>query len=148
MPLLERRPLRATGISAGIALAALLSACAPWGLGQEDAQPAGISCIDDSPHCVDRRRAALKALTDDKQHSWVRQAPTPQAYASGVRLFAFKQKKRDLTCDELTLGRREADAAAKTLRSAGGLTPAQVARGAMLGTEVSRELQREIARRC
>ena len=34
-------------------------------------------------------------------------AATAQAYASGVRLFAFKGRKKELTCDELAIGRRD-----------------------------------------
>ena len=65
-----------------------------------------------------------------------------------MRLFAFKAKKRELTCEELAHGRRE-DGAAGALKVAGaGLTPAQVSRGTMLAAEVSRELRNELGRRC
>ena len=88
-------------------------------------------------------------MVDDKNRAWVKEPPTPEAYASGVRLFAFKKKKKELTCDELAHGKREADAARASLESAGStLTHAQVARGTMLATEVGRELQREMSRRC
>src|SRR5262245_11448231 len=97
--MLGPRLLNAASVAASaFALAGLLAACAGWGIGQDDA-PAGLGCVDDTFQCVDQRRAALKTLLDDKQNGWVKQAPTPQAYASGVRLFALKQKKRELTCD-------------------------------------------------
>ena len=72
------------------------------------------------------------------------------AYASGVRLFAFKNKKKELTCDELQIGRSEADAADRVLRGPDGkrLSPAQVSRGTMFAAEVSKELSREQSRRC
>ena len=112
-------------------------------------QPMGLGCVDDSPHCVTERGKALNGLMADKSKTWVRQPASPSAYASGVRLWAFKQKKKDLTCDELSVARREADGAAPTLRSAKGqLTPAQISRGIMLAQDVGRELGHEFGRRC
>jgi len=75
---------------------------------------------------------------------------TASAYASGVRLFAFKSKKGELTCPELKRGLNEAGNANKVLRGANaqGLTPAQVSRGKMLAAEVARDLKREHRRRC
>ncbi len=129
--------------------ALLLSACAgsePPDIGAN----AGLSCVDDSAHCVGQRQTALRQLVADKDRVWVKEPPTPEAYASGVRLFAFKAKKGELTCEELALGRREAEAAPGALRggTARGLTPAQVSRGAMFASEVGRELAREQAKRC
>ena len=114
-----------------------------------DAPKVGLSCVDDSKHCIDQRSAALHAIMSDKQRTWVREQPSPAAYASGVRLFAFKTRKKELTCDELAVGRREADSAATTLRGPGShhLSPAQVSRGVMLCAEVSRELASEMKRR-
>lgn len=111
---------------------------------------AGLGCVDDSSHCIDQRRVALHAIMSDKDRKWVREAPTPAAYASGVRLFAFKTRKTELSCDELAVGRREAESAPAVLRGPEGakLTPAQVSRGLMLGAEVSRELAAEMKRRC
>jgi hypothetical protein len=111
---------------------------------------AGLGCVDDSAECINKRQAALKALMSDKDRKWIHEPATAEAYASGVRLFAFKSKKKELSCDELQSGRREADAAPTTLRgaTAARLTPAQVSRGAMLAQEVSRELANEFSRRC
>jgi hypothetical protein len=110
----------------------------------------GLTCVDDSPDCVDRRQKTLRYLVDDKDRAWVTAHPPPEAYASGVRLFALKNKKRDLTCEELVHGREEADRAPTVLRGPEGvnLTPAQKSRGIMLASEVSRELSAEIKRRC
>jgi hypothetical protein len=110
---------------------------------------AGMQCVDDSAHCIGQRQSALRAMMDDKSRSWVRQPPDARAYASGVRLFALRGKRKELTCDELGLGKREADGAPAVLRGPGtGLTPAQISRGAMLAAEVSRDLGVEITRRC
>jgi hypothetical protein len=125
-----------------------LAACA-IGSSPEIGSRAGLGCVDDSPECVSRRQATLKHMVEDKSRSWVHEAPTPEAYASGVRLFAYKSKKKELTCDELKRGKLEADTARTSLASVGArLTPAQVSRSAMLAGEVGRELQREMDRRC
>jgi hypothetical protein len=126
----------------------LLSACATSDP-PEPLAKAGFSCVDDSMECINRRQALLRQLVADNSRSWMKEAPTPEAYASGVRLFAMKTKKHDLSCSELEHGRREADGAHASLRSGGNrLTPAQVSRGAMFASEVGRELSNEYGRRC
>jgi hypothetical protein len=97
---------------------------------------------------VARRQRTLRYLVDDQDRTWVKAHAPAEAYASGVRLFALKSKKKELTCDELAYGRNEADRAPGILRGAGNLTPAQVSRGIMLASEVSRELAAEMKRRC
>ncbi len=108
----------------------------------------GLTCVDDSSDCVARRQRTLRYLVDDQDRTWVKAHAPAEAYASGVRLFALKSKKKELTCDELAYGRNEADRAPGVLRGAGNLTPAQVSRGIMLASEVSRELAAEMKRRC
>jgi hypothetical protein len=108
-----------------------------------------LNCVDDSAQCVSSRQTALRSMVADKSKSWVKQPADASAHASGVRLFALRQRRRDLTCDELAHGRREADAAPAVLRaSTGRLTHAQIARGVILAGEVSRDLAREQAKRC
>jgi hypothetical protein len=126
------------------ALAAATAACSGFGLGDSRA---GLSCVDDSPQCVARRQATLKAFLADRSRAWVKEAPTAQAHASGVRLFAFRSAKAELTCEELALGRREAEAAPRALRGQSGLSPAQVSRAALLAAEVQQELAAELRRR-
>jgi methylphosphotriester-DNA--protein-cysteine methyltransferase len=110
---------------------------------------AGLRCVDDSPECISRRQTTLRHLENDQGRAWVKEPATPEAYASGVRLFAFKKKKSELSCDELAHGRHEAEAARATLKSAGStLTASQVARGTLLASEVAKELQAEMGRRC
>lgn len=109
----------------------------------------GLNCVDDSPKCIDRRQSALRALLSDPQRRWILQSPDAEAYASGVRLFAFKKSKKNLTCTELNAGIREASGARSALRAASArLTHNQIARGALLGDEVASELRREHNRRC
>jgi hypothetical protein len=138
---------RASALAASVC-AALVSACS--GLFGPD-ERAGLSCLDDSPQCVEQRQSTLKTMLADKEHRWVREPPTPEAHASGVRLFAFRSSKKELSCEELTHGRKEAEAASKTLKGPAGkgLSPAQVARASMFAAEVSRELAAEAkTRRC
>lgn len=110
----------------------------------------GLACVDDSQRCIDQRMASFKGLMSDRDRRWIREPATPQAYASGVRLFAYKGRKKELTCEELAIGKREADAAPGVLRgqNAAGLSPAQISRGTMLSSEVSKELALESRRRC
>jgi len=139
---------RASALAAG-GCAVLLSACS--GLFGPDETRAGLSCLDDSPQCVEQRQSTLKAMLADKEHRWVHEAPTPEAHASGVRLFAFRSSKKELNCEELAHARKEADAASKTLKGPAGkgLSAAQIARASMFAAEVSRELVAEArARRC
>lgn len=109
-----------------------------------------VKCIDDSPACIAQRQSTLRSMLADRDRRWVKQSASADSYASGVRLFAFKSRKKELSCDELAFGRREAEAGPAILRGPAGkhLTPAQVSRGAILSTEVSRELSIEMQRRC
>lgn len=110
---------------------------------------AGLSCVDDSPRCISERQIALKSLVADPQRRWVKEPASPAAYASGVRMFAFKQTKKQLSCEELAAGKREADGASASLKGAGSmLTPAQVSRSTMFAHEVGRELSNEMKKRC
>ena len=134
-------------VLSGFSLAA--TACSGL-MGPEDSK-AGLSCVDDSPECVDQRQSTLKALLADPDRKWVKEPASPQAHASGVRLFAYRSRKKQLTCEELAHGRREADGAAKSLRGpeGKGLSPAQVSRATMFAAEVSKELTAEMrVRRC
>ena len=134
-----------------VALAALIAVAGCAGSdGPEIATAAGLGCVDDSLDCIAKRQAALRGLIGDKERKWVKEPATAATYASGVRLFAYKTKKKELTCEELTAGRREADSAPTVLRGpqAAQLSPAQASRGIMLAGEVSRELSNEHARRC
>jgi hypothetical protein len=129
---------------AAIGLCALwLTACGP----SLDEPRSGLSCIDDSAHCIGQRQATLKALLADKNRAWVKEAPTPHAHASGVRLFAFRTSKAELSCEELAHGRREAEAAPKALKGQPGISPAQISRATMFAAEVQRELSAELKRR-
>ena len=110
----------------------------------------GLRCVDDSNHCISQREKVFDSYMSDKSRSWLKQPVAPEAYASGVRLFALSRQRKNLSCDELSHGKREADGAPVALRGPGGasLTPAQVSRGVMLAADVGRELSREMDKRC
>lgn len=129
-------------------LLSLLAGCG--GFGSSESGPLGASCVDDSAHCVRERQGALRQMVADTNRSWVAAPPTLETHASGVRLFAFKARKKDLTCHELAVGRREAEGAPAVLRAnAGGrLSSSQVARASLLAREVAAELAAEQRRRC
>lgn len=143
------RVMRPFGASLVLAVSVIVTACAGNNTPQFS-QGKGMSCLDDSPQCIAERKTALRHMVTRSDRHWVRETASLESYASGVRLFAFKTKKKELTCDELKIGRREADSAARVLRGPEGrsLSPAQISRGVMLGEEISRELAREHSRRC
>lgn len=110
----------------------------------------GLKCVDDSNVCISQRKMVYDSYMADSSHAWVNQPAGPHEYASGVRLMAYSKKRKELTCVELAHGKEEADRGPNVLMGGSyiGLTSTQVARGAMLSREVSKELAREIARRC
>lgn len=140
--------LPALRIAAVAAAAGGLAACSGGENGSAGPQ-IGLSCVDDSAHCISQRGKVFDSYMADKSRSFVKQPATADSYASGVRLFAISKRRKELTCDELAHAKREADAGPSVLRSnANRLTPAQVARGVILANEVSRELGREQSKRC
>ncbi|HWE18803.1 MAG TPA: hypothetical protein VG758_16720 [Hyphomicrobiaceae bacterium] len=139
------------GASRRRAIGAALGATTLWLAGcsgaEIDDSRAGLSCIDDTPRCIERRQVALKVLLADKDHKWVREPATPHAHATGVRLFAFRSQKGELSCEELLYGHREATAAPKALKGHQGFSPAQVSRASLFAAEVQRELAAEMRKR-
>lgn len=140
--------LRCIALGASAGLAALLAACASSPSGIEITR-SGLTCLDDSQECIGRRQAALSQLQSDPHRAWMKESPTPEAYASGVRLFAMKTHKHELSCEELVRGKTEADQAPGAIRALGSrITGAQASRSMMLAGEVGRELTAEFGRRC
>lgn len=149
MSIAQRAVRQSAAVLGLMAVTALAGGCSGTVI-ESEAPSANYGCIDDSKQCIDQRQAALKLLLADKSRKWVREPASTGSYATGVRLFAFKTEKQRLSCDELSAGRREADAAPGALRgpSGKGLPPAIVSRGVMFAGEVSKELAREAQRRC
>lgn len=143
--------LRRSGVaSIGVAVATFLTGCSAELSKPETGATAHYGCLDDSPACISQRQANLKQLQGDPARTWVRQPASINSYATGVRLFAFKTEKQRLSCDELAVGRREADAAPGVLRGAQAqdIQPLIRNRSLMFAGEVSKELTREAQRRC
>lgn len=142
--------MRATAIGCiSASLALTLAACAS----SEPSMPsasAGLRCVDDSAHCVSQREKVFDSYMADKSRAWIKQPASPDAHASGVRLFAMSKRRKEMSCDELQHAKREADSAPGALRGPSGkhLTPAQISRGVMLAGDVGRELAKEISKRC
>ena len=132
------------------ASAVLLSACSGSQETIGQSTQVGLRCVDDSAHCISQREKVFDGYMADKSRAWVKQPAEPHAYASGVRLFALSKRRKELSCDELSHGKQEADGAPVALRGPGGagLTPAQVSRAVMLAGDVGRELSKEMSRRC
>ncbi len=142
--------MRPLAVCAVLLLGGVLAACSGGSVEPSLPVAQNYGCIDDSKQCIDQRQATLRSLQADRTRSWVRQPASVGSYASGVRLFAFKTEKQRLSCDELAVGRREADLAPGVLRGpqAQGIQLAIVARGLMFAGEVSKELGKEAQRRC
>ena len=138
-----------TAVALLLAISFLAAGCA----GNEAAlgDPArGLKCVDDSNVCISQRKMVFDSYMSDPSRAWVSHPAGPHEYASGVRLMAFSKKRKELNCQELARGKEEADRGPSALSGGAylGLTTGQIARGALLAREVSRELEREIARRC
>lgn len=148
--MIARRPSGRIFIAALLVMTgSALASCSGMSLETAATDIPRADCVDDSPGCVEARGVALKRMLADPKRSWVREPASAHSYAAGVRLFAFRSRKRDLNCDELMHGKREADAAPASLNGpySGGLSPAQKSRGTMLAAEVSKELGTEMRRR-
>ena len=91
----------------------------------------------------------LNELMRKGNREWVRTQPTPQAFASGTRLFALRALRSSLTCKELSQGLSQIAAAAKFLAEPiAGVDAAQQERIRGLNLEVERELRTETRSRC
>jgi hypothetical protein len=107
----------------------------------------GLTCLDDSAACVEQRETTLKSMLADKDRAWLKEPADAKAHASGVRLFAFRSQKGDMTCDELSYARKEAESAPKILKASQGLSPAQISRASLFAVEVNKELTTEMRKK-
>ena len=90
-------------------------------------------------------KLVLKTMIESPDRSWIGQRPSPDAYANGTRLFAYRALKKQLTCGELSQAVNELDAVAKAL----GDTPSdQASRTKVLSGQVQGELAKERKGRC
>jgi hypothetical protein len=88
--------------------------------------------------------AQLKILVSDPVRGWVGQSQSPDGYANGTRLFAYRALKKKLTCDELGRALTEMDAAS----ASPSLQVARYDTARKLMSEVRHELGAERTKRC
>jgi hypothetical protein len=94
-------------------------------------------------------KRVLKTLIDSPDRTWIGQRPSPDAYANGTRLFAYRALRRQLTCGELSMAVDELSAVTKTLgNSAAGMSAEQASRTRALCSQVQGELAKEREGRC
>jgi hypothetical protein len=98
---------------------------------------------------VDTCVSVLKAMVADPERAWMRQPVSPAVLANGVRLFAYRALKTQLTCGELAAALTEIEAAAQAFSGAvADLKPERITRVRVLSVQVGTELQAENAQRC
>lgn len=93
--------------------------------------------------------SVLKTMVADPERAWMHRPASPAVLANGVRLFAYRALKTQLTCSELAAAITEIETAAQAFSgSVAGLKPEQITRVRVLSVEVGTELQAENAERC
>src|SRR3977135_1912977 len=91
---------------------------------------------------VDECAAELKKMIKDPKRDWIGQPQSPDAYANGTRLFAYRALQKNLTCNEINRALEDLSAARPALEQA------RYARAHALMTEVTGELNSERGKRC
>lgn len=98
---------------------------------------------------VDGCADVLRRMVEDPHRRWITRPASPAALASGVRLFAYRSLRHQLTCAELASGEAEIDAAARTFATpVPSLQLEQIERVRVLIQAVGTELRSESAARC
>jgi hypothetical protein len=87
----------------------------------------------------------LKKLVNNPNRDWIGQPQSPDAYANGTRLFAYRVLRKRLTCDELQRAVEDTKAASFSLFS---LQEARYERARPLVAQVTKELSAEQTKRC
>ena len=107
-------------------------------------------CLDDSGDCIASRTAAYNEMVADKQHAWVNRPASRSLHASGIRMFAFKATKAQLTCAQLTAGINEASSVRGALAgSMQGVSADRISQAKALADETRAELQKvRLKKRC
>jgi hypothetical protein len=94
-------------------------------------------------------KGVLKTMIDSPDRGWIGKRQSPDTYANGTRLFAYRALRKQLTCRELTLAVDEVRAVSKSFDSpVPGMAPDQLSRTQALTTQVEGELAKERAGRC
>ena len=143
------RPQAALIVCAAV-LAGGLAACSATEPEPPPSSNPAAGCVDDSKRCIELRGQALKGMMADAKRGWVTRHETPSAYATGVKLFAYRGKKAEMTCAELAHGREETRSMPQTLKpgSVPGMNDSRLAQVRDLSGQVNKELAREFDRAC
>lgn len=130
-------------------LAAFAVACSSSEPPVEPANSAA-GCVDDSKACIEKRGVALRTMLADPQRGWVARPETPAAFATGVKLFAYRGRKGEMTCAELAHGREETRAMPQALKpgSVAGMNDSRLAQVRDMSGQVNKELSQEFDRVC
>lgn len=107
-------------------------------------------CLDDSGACVQQRLARLDAMQEDPQRQWIAQTPSTEEYASGVRQFAYRSTRGQLTCSQLSAGIAETAQARRVLAPSKvkDISAERVGQIIALSDDINRELKVERKMRC
>jgi hypothetical protein len=127
----------------------VLGACT-GGDAMQTASADAAGCVDDSKHCISRRQASLQSMLADPARTWVRSPTTPASAATGVKLFAYRQTKEQLSCSQLDYGRDDTRRMPGMLSSTAvpGANESRIAQVKDMAKQVHRELDNEFKRVC
>lgn len=93
--------------------------------------------------------AELRELVDNPTRDWIFKPTSPQHYASGSRLYAFRTLRKSLSCKELAAALAEiADADRKLQAPVAGVSDDQAARILTINSVATKELKSELDARC
>jgi hypothetical protein len=95
-------------------------------------------------------KMVLKTLIESPDRGWIGVRPSsPDTYANGTRLFAYRALKRQLTCGELSQAVDELSTVSKKLGgTVPGMSADQASRTRALSSQVHGELAKEREGRC
>jgi hypothetical protein len=143
-------PLKLSSLGATAVLVALLVAgCASPGdfalFKSSDAnEKASLAAPAGEDRCPTPEKCAkeLRKMINDPTREWIGQPQSPDGYANGTRLFAYRALRKKLTCNELKRALEDMNAATSLLQ------PAQYDQARALTVAVAREIKAEQGRRC
>src|SRR5262245_9918143 len=98
---------------------------------------------------ADQCKGVLKTMIDNPDRGWIGKQQTPDSYANGTRLFAYRALRTRLTCSELAAAVDEMRAVSKSMDGpVRGMSADQLSRTRSLSAQVETELANERAGRC
>lgn len=94
----------------------------------------------------------VRELLADAQHNWARNPPTNLDYETGVRIIAYRQLVSQLACSEMVQAVEESKVVAKAAgadaKSKADSAPVATLRVQLLSSELRRQLDVELKKRC